>query len=53
MVDKEYFEKLIWKYGTSDPRFLSILSAFEEWGLSIPESLSKLLKNAGGKINST
>ena len=33
------------KYGTGDCRILSIKSAFDEWGLPIPEPLNSLVRN--------
>lgn len=43
MVDREHAKRLMDKYGTEDPRILSIVSVFEKWGMEIPEGLKALI----------
>jgi len=43
MVDKDFVGKLKERYGTEDPRVLSIRSTFDEWGMDVPGGLKQLL----------
>ncbi|ABW02448.1 FAD-dependent thymidylate synthase [Caldivirga maquilingensis] len=43
MVNPNYIEELRKKYGSSDPRYISVYSAFEEWGIQIPNELRRLM----------
>ncbi|WP_291767187.1 FAD-dependent thymidylate synthase [Caldivirga sp. UBA161] len=45
IVNKAHVKELTRKYSINDPRVLSILSAFEDWDIPVPEGLRRLMNN--------